>query len=706
MNLNLMLQLNANTGPLTQALNGARSNFNAFTQHISAGARSMGTSMTGLYQQMNGLSAISKLAVAAGGYSILSDAMRRNLEFEKTLLNMKQTAEMTITQSAEMRRIALDTADRNMALPSEMVEGMEKFSAAGMRFTDIKNAIDESARSAVAFRATVAQMANLDFDLQEKMKLDPSQIKAAHNMLLYHAKSGRYEAAPMASEAPKYLNSVAGVGITGIKGLNFTGALTQVLMKLAPATQPAEVATFMEHGLGHITAKHQVHGLEKFGIDVKKYMPNGKFYGEGGVQGALDLAQEMKNKGLDNPFKLDKAGFREMYTKKFWRQMMDYGDDIKRAIKEGEKAASDDMVGRDKAEAMGSNYGRLKQLAIAKEKAQLSDPTTGVITKTAAAAAWATENPKTAIAGGIAAAVAAKLALNVAKNKLISRVPPKVVALFGGDGNRVFVTNWPDCICGGGAKKMIGDLPRVPPTAVNLAKVGAGAVAATAGVSTAATIAIGASLVAFPAAILLGMRAYWASKTGHRTEAARKGVELDQIDRRINWAKNAGDTELLTKLQTQRAALASQQQTELAAAAPSNEDRVANLKRTMDKLEQQIALAKLEGRSAAVPNLVAQHGAAQQTAATAVEVNTARVNAELAKLDAKIAATRATTTAKPENAAIADQYQKDRDNLNQTMNSLIQELRVLAERPIQVNLDSRPIADAVNKANGRDARRQ
>ncbi len=343
-NLNLEMRLTANGSQLSSALNSASAHVRQFANNSNNYARSMAQGFKNVYQQLNCFSAISKLAAAAGGMSVLSDALKRNLEFEKTLLDMKQTAEMTTEQAALMRKHAIDAASANLATPSEIAAGMKAFSAAGMKFDKIAPSIDESARAAVAFRSSVESIAMLDFDLQEKMKLDPKDIKDAHNMLLYHAKSGRYEAQPLAAEAPKYLNSVAAVGIGGMEGLNFTGAMTQILMKLAPATQPNEVATFMEHGLSHITSKQQVKGLAKFGIDVQKYMPDGKFYGKGGVQGVLDLAAEMKSKGLENPFNLDKAGFREMYTKKFWKQLMSYQGQIKQAIKEGEQAAKDCTV--------------------------------------------------------------------------------------------------------------------------------------------------------------------------------------------------------------------------------------------------------------------------------------------------------------------------------------------------------------------------
>ncbi|KAF1041327.1 MAG: hypothetical protein GAK35_03381 [Herbaspirillum frisingense] len=492
-NLNLEMRLTANGGQLASVLGSASRQVRTFADNTNRYTRNMAQGFKNLYQQINGFSMVSKLAATAGGYSLLSDALKRNLEFEKALLDMKQTAEMTTQQAAEMRAKALDAASANLATPTEIVAAMKAFSAAGMKFDKIKPSIDEAARAAVAFRSTVESIAMLDFDLQDKMKLSPDQIKDAHNMLLYHAKSGRYEAQPMASEAPKYLNSMAAVGVTGMKGLNFTGAMTQILMKLAPATQPNEVATFMEHGLSHITSKQQVKGLAKFGINVEKYMPGGKFYGEGGVQGVMDLAAEMKSKGLDNPFNLDKAGFREMYTKKFWKQLMQYQDEIRQAIKEGEQAAMNDMVGHDKAEIMSSNYAKFKQWEITSEKGQLSDGATQAVGAGATVTGWAAEHPTAAIGGGIAALLGGRLLM-------------KRMGFFGGKGGDalgeiigggkgmpVTVTNWPR---GLGdpmkASERMSRLPGAGSAAGGAAGAAAGSAAMAAG--TAAGIAAGGAM--------------------------------------------------------------------------------------------------------------------------------------------------------------------------------------------------------------------
>lgn len=594
-NLNLEMRLTANGSQLSSALNTAGANVHRFADNASNAARRVTGQFHKLYQQLNGFSAISKLAAAAGGYSILSDAMQRNLEFEKALLDMKQTAQMTTEQAAEMRRLAIDAASRNLAMPSEIAAGMKAYSAAGMKFESIRPSIEESARAAVAFRSNVEQIALLDFDLQDKVKLDPSQIKAAHNMLLYHAKSGRYEAAPMATEAPKYLNSVAAAGITGVEGLNFTGALTQVLMKLAPATQPSEVATFMEHGLAHITARHQVKGLAKFGINVKKYMPGGKFYGEGGVQGALDLAEAMKKKGLENPFNLDKAGFRELYTKKFWLQMMKYHDDIIKAMKEGDKAALDDMVGRDKAEIMGSNYAKVKQLEITKEKGALSNGATQAVTKVAGLEAWAAENPGKAVAGGVGLAIAGRLLWK----RLLGGGGgggglESLAAGAGRAGMPVMVTNWPAGL--GSPLKASERLAQLPGRALPEA----GAAAAGASVSTLTTIAAGAAVVAAPAVLAYASRQYFKSDTGQAARARGLNLEIQRMEARL-------------KLQT----------------GPGYQD-----KQQIAQLEKQIA-----------------------------------------------------------------QMKQDRD-------AILSRLEAVANRPVEVHLDGKVIADSVNQANGRAAGRQ
>jgi hypothetical protein len=106
------------------------------------------------------------------------------------------------------------------------------------------------------------------------------------------------------------------------------------------------------------------------GIDVRKYAPGGKF---GSVDDLLDLVETMKAKGLQDTFKAGKV-FHEELTRKFWLQLMEDADAIRAGMAEGRKAMLEDMVGRDVAEIMGSDFGKVQKSKNALQRGELSKP--------------------------------------------------------------------------------------------------------------------------------------------------------------------------------------------------------------------------------------------------------------------------------------------------------------------------------------------
>ena len=391
-----------------------RQQTNHFNQFGSAARRALSGSINlvrSLHSELNGLSEISKLVATLGGLSIARDVFRSNLNFERDVIEMKQNAQMTMSQAKEIRQLSIDAAEGTLQTPQEVLSAAKAFARAGETFEDIKVKTIEAARAATVFRSTAEEIANMDFDITDKLKVDPKRLKDVHNMLYYHGNAGRFEAPKMAQFAPELFNAVANIGVGGERGLNFTGALTQVLMKSASINEPGKVKTLMEQGLSHITDGSYVKNLKKAtGINVKKYAPGGKFYGEGGVDGLLDLADAMKKKGLNDPFKLNAAGFKDTETVKFWRSLMQYSDQIRAEMKKGESAAKNDQIAVDIAEMKEANFGKIKAAEISVEKLKLSDDAVKATSKTADLAKWAGENPGKAAAAGIAATIAGKWA--------------------------------------------------------------------------------------------------------------------------------------------------------------------------------------------------------------------------------------------------------------------------------------------------------
>lgn len=410
------------------------SNFNQFG---NASRRALSGSINlarSLHSELNGLSEISKLVATLGGLSLAGGVFRSNLNFERDVLEMKQNAQMTMAEAKEMRQLAIDVADGALQTPQDVLSAAKAFARAGEQFDDIRIKTIEAARAATVFRSTAEEIANMDFDITDKLKVDPKRLKDVHNMLYYHGNAGRFEAPKMAQFAPELFNAVANIGVGGERGLNFTGALTQVLMKSASINEPGKVKTLMEQGLSHITDGSYVKNLKKTtGIDVKKYAPGGKFYGEGGVDGLLDLADAMKAKGLNDPFKLNAAGFKDTETVKFWRSLMQYSDQIRTEMKRGEAAAKSDQISVDLTEMKEANFGKIKAAEIKAEKLKLSEEAVNATTKGADLAQWAGENPVKAVVAGVVATIVGKWAWGKGlprmiewTDKKLTRVPSEI----------------------------------------------------------------------------------------------------------------------------------------------------------------------------------------------------------------------------------------------------------------------------------------
>jgi hypothetical protein len=410
-----------------------------FTSAASRGFGRMSKEVKSLRQDFGGFSTATKLFAAAGGLETIRRTINTNLNFERDLLEMKQNAGMTIRQVAELRQIAMASATDTLQLPDAVVQGEKAYARAGMKFEEIKDSIAEAARSATVMRSTVEQIANMDFDLQSKFNISAKDMKAAHNMAYYHGNEGRFETAAMAQLAPVYLNALKGVGVNGMKGWNFTGALTQSIMKSAPATEPSQVATLIQQGVGHIAAYAK--DLGKVGINVKKYGPGGQF----GVDGLLKLAEDMKAKGLNDIFKLEKAGIRDQEAKKFWLQMMNDSGEIRKQMGVAEQAAQGDRIGADLAEIKTASFGKIMAAEIKIQKMALSEPAQQGTSVAGNLSAYVSENVNE-VGKGVAAAAGIALLSRFnsnRKNRLAGEAQSIAAATRSASVQSVLVTNWP-----------------------------------------------------------------------------------------------------------------------------------------------------------------------------------------------------------------------------------------------------------------------
>jgi hypothetical protein len=196
------------------------------------------TSMAGTWKD-----AAKSLAAMYGSMqamNALRATVTTNLDFERDVLEMKQNAGMTTAQASEIRQLAIDESGNTLQTPQDVLRASKSFARAGDKFEDIRGNTIEAARAAAPYRSTPEQVANMDFDLRSKMGIKNQDIPAVNNMLYYHGNAGRFEMASFAQYAPEMLSAATNVGIKGVEGSNFVGALSQVLMNKASINEPKQ----------------------------------------------------------------------------------------------------------------------------------------------------------------------------------------------------------------------------------------------------------------------------------------------------------------------------------------------------------------------------------------------------------------------------------------------------------------------------------
>jgi len=517
-NLNLFMRLNWDGSRAAAGLSQSSAQLKKFTDGAARQFTGLRKQAHELSSAMGGFSSITRLAGAYVGLQTAREAMGKNMDFERTMLEAKQLADMTDEQAARLRKAVIETSKFSLAGPMELALGEQQMANAGVKFDDLIGSMKEGARAAAVFRSEFQDTMNMDTDLMQKAGIAAKDLAAVHNLLYVHSKAGRFEAKSLSRFAPVYLSELKQWGISGVRGVNFGGALLQSLQKIVPATEPGEVVTLLKQGLSHLAQQHTLKNLQKYyGIDPRKYAPGGKFRN---VEDVLALASAMKAKGMMDPFKMGKV-FREEYARKFWIQIMQDTEEIRKAMREGEQAMSEDTVGKDFEEMMRGNFAKAARTKNAAERAALSKPATAGTALAARVMEYASENPLQAGLGALGLFMGGRLLWNRMRNgKAGGGAGGLAEAAAGMAGvQRVFVVNMP------GAAGMGGGQLALPP--------GEGwspaAAAKTARLSRAAAAAKGALKLGAPLALGIGAFEAWGVHKNDQLDAEAKKLEYGRI---------------------------------------------------------------------------------------------------------------------------------------------------------------------------------
>ncbi len=446
-NLKFKLSLD-NENKLSDTLKRATRDANTFSAALSRGILDAGKDIAGFAAK----TAKSLSQLATGDLGIASNA-KKVLELRNNIAQLSVNANLGAGGIEGLRKKIHELAQSSNQMQGDVTEALNAFVA---RTGDINTAtknMELYGKVALATGATLSEVAEVGVELSDKLGIKEQADAMA--VLVAQAKMGRIEFADMAKYAPKILAAASSSGATGAEGIAGAGAAIQVIAKAAGGKQAgARAATMYERMVATVQTNKSRERIAALGVDVT----NGRDINE--------IFMDIVRKTGGDPTKMrdifrtaEGARGAEMFAKQF-RETGDFG-----MFKEF-RAAGDKSRAGENAKMLKDDFETMRNTGLASLNANLikiaatMDNKVGPAFEFAAHHAdklgkafdWIVSNPLKS--GGIA--VTGLLTANIAKSVVpellkgggIGGALAKLTG--GGDGQRVFVTNWPHGGFGGG----------------------------------------------------------------------------------------------------------------------------------------------------------------------------------------------------------------------------------------------------------------
>lgn len=356
-------------------------------------------------------------ASAAVGAGLLYSA-RTAASFESQLADIGKTAGAS---SAELRQLgtdlmALSARDRTNLSASTLASGVQDLVAQGLDLGDAVASIETLGRVATATNSNLTDVTKTGFQLQNALKIKPTELKATFDALAYAGKQGAFELKDMAQFMPTIAAAAGSLGITGKEGAVSLAAMMQMVRRDAP--DAGQAATRLTDAMLKMTAPDAVKRFAKFGVNIEQVLKDAKKNGINPMEAAIDTL--FKVTGGDT-FKLGQI-FGDKEAKLALMSLMKYREEYAKLRDEAGGSIAAGTVDADYQRSLGTFAEQMKALQNTGERLAISIGTAllpslvslgNVITPVVEGIArWAETNPGlmkgiVAIAGVTVALVAA-----------------------------------------------------------------------------------------------------------------------------------------------------------------------------------------------------------------------------------------------------------------------------------------------------------
>jgi len=358
-------------------------------------------------------------AVGAAGIGVAFGAsIRQAARFEVILSDIGKTANIGQGELKALSGELLRLSGRNLTnlSPEKLAAGIQDLVAQGLELKDAVASMESLGKVATATNSDLLDVTKTGFQLQNALKIRPTELKATFDALAFAGKQGAFELRDMAQFMPTIAAAAGSLGIQGQKGAVSLAAMMQMVRKDAP--DAGQAATRLTDAMLKLTAPDAVKRFSKFGVNIEQVLNDAKAKGINPMEAALDQLQKVTGGDI---FKLSQI-FGDKEAKLALMSLMKYRKEYEKLKADAGGSAAAGTVDKDFQRSLATFQGTLtsfqnsaQRLGIAVGNALLPPLTrmAEIITPIAEGiASWVAANPGlatgiTVIGAGLAGLVVA-----------------------------------------------------------------------------------------------------------------------------------------------------------------------------------------------------------------------------------------------------------------------------------------------------------
>jgi len=279
---------------LTASLRAAQAQVSSFSRNVT---RTFNDAATAGAKGFKGMLRNDAFQVAAAGAAsiglALGQSVRTAARFETALTEIGKISGSSQSELKQLGAQLSALSARNMTnlAPTVLAAGVQDLVAQGLNLKDAVASMEALGKVATATGSELTDVTKTGFQLQNALKIRPTELKATFDALAFAGKQGAFELKDMAQFMPTIAAAAGTLGIQGKQGAIALASMMQMVRKDAP--DAGQAATRMTDAMLKMTAPDAVKNFKKFGVNIEQVLKDAKKKGVNPMEAALNELQRI-----------------------------------------------------------------------------------------------------------------------------------------------------------------------------------------------------------------------------------------------------------------------------------------------------------------------------------------------------------------------------------------------------------------------------